>query len=96
MSVETATLTSVLSTQKGRDGRRRSQPALRLTLTEPHVVPTTDQAVDLLAAMIVDWVQSSKRANVTDLLLPRPQHSALLNNELTSPSSGRQHLRCSA
>lgn len=44
---------------------RRSQRALHLTLTEPEVVPITEhqyrQAVELLAAMIVDWVQRPER-----------------------------------
>jgi hypothetical protein len=44
-------------------GRGRSQPPLRdIKLTEPEVVPMTEhqyrQAVQLLAAMIVSWLES--------------------------------------
>lgn len=54
----------VASHPNGRE-RGRPQRALRLTLTEPEVVPITEhqyrQAVEILAAMIVDWVQRPDR-----------------------------------
>jgi hypothetical protein len=44
--------------------------AVRLTLTAPEVVPITDrqyrQAVELLATMIVDWVQRSEPHSTSD------------------------------